>query len=183
MTPLDRSQAIADVLRDAEFVVAQGSGHMAMMEDATLTNDALRRMLRRAMGRDRRARADRRRTAREDHQIGSMTIRLDTVEATLDLGRAIGRRLQAGDLVILSGSLGAGKTTLTKGIAAGMGVAGVGDVTDLRDRQGASGSPGGAGCRRCRWCTSTPTGSPAPSSWTISTWTPTSPRRGGRRMG
>ena len=50
LTPLDRSQAIADVLPDAEFVVAVGSGHMAMMEDPTLTNDALRRMLRRAVG-------------------------------------------------------------------------------------------------------------------------------------
>ena len=49
MTPLDRSQAIADVLPDAEFVVAEGSGHMAMMEDPTLTNDALRRMLQRAV--------------------------------------------------------------------------------------------------------------------------------------
>jgi len=51
-------------------------------------------------------------------------IRLDTVEATLDLGRALGKQLRAGDLVILSGSLGAGKTTLTKGIATGMGVSG-----------------------------------------------------------
>ena len=42
LTPLDRSQAIADVLPDAEFVIAEGSGHMAMMEDPTLTNDALR---------------------------------------------------------------------------------------------------------------------------------------------
>ena len=49
MTPLDRSQAIADVLPDAEFVIADGSGHMAMMEDPTLTNDALRRMLQRAV--------------------------------------------------------------------------------------------------------------------------------------
>jgi pimeloyl-ACP methyl ester carboxylesterase len=49
MTPLDRSQAIADVLPDAEFVVAKGSGHMTMMEDPTLTNDALRRMLFSAM--------------------------------------------------------------------------------------------------------------------------------------
>ena len=49
LTPLERSQAIADVLPDAEFVVAQGSGHMTMMEDPTLTNDALRRMLRKAM--------------------------------------------------------------------------------------------------------------------------------------
>jgi pimeloyl-ACP methyl ester carboxylesterase len=49
LTPLDRSQAIADVLPDAEFAVAIGSGHMAMMEDPTLTNDALRRMLQEAV--------------------------------------------------------------------------------------------------------------------------------------
>ena len=57
MTPLDRSQAIADVLPDAEFVIAKGSGHMTMMEDPTLTNDALRRMLFSAM--DYAARQDR----------------------------------------------------------------------------------------------------------------------------
>lgn len=54
-----------------------------------------------------------------------MTITLDTVDATHALGEEIGKRLGAGDLVILSGSLGAGKTTLTKGIAAGMGVRGL----------------------------------------------------------
>jgi tRNA threonylcarbamoyladenosine biosynthesis protein TsaE len=53
-----------------------------------------------------------------------MTIVLDTVERTTALGVELGRRLRAGDLVILSGSLGAGKTTLTKGIADGMGVLG-----------------------------------------------------------
>jgi len=51
-------------------------------------------------------------------------ITLDTVEATLALGVALGKQLRAGDLVILGGSLGAGKTTLTKGIATGMGVSG-----------------------------------------------------------
>jgi tRNA threonylcarbamoyladenosine biosynthesis protein TsaE len=51
-------------------------------------------------------------------------IRLDTVDATLRLGVCIGKQLRAGDLVILGGSLGAGKTTLTKGIATGMGVSG-----------------------------------------------------------
>jgi pimeloyl-ACP methyl ester carboxylesterase len=49
LTPLDRSQVIADVLPDADFVIAKGSGHMAMMEDPGLTNDALRRMLQRAV--------------------------------------------------------------------------------------------------------------------------------------
>lgn len=49
---------------------------------------------------------------------------LPTPEDTLELGRALGALLRAGDLVILAGSLGAGKTALTKGIAAGMGVSG-----------------------------------------------------------
>jgi tRNA threonylcarbamoyladenosine biosynthesis protein TsaE len=39
-------------------------------------------------------------------------------------GRALGAELRAGDLVILSGPLGAGKTTLTRGIGAGLGVRG-----------------------------------------------------------
>ncbi|KAA9084072.1 tRNA (adenosine(37)-N6)-threonylcarbamoyltransferase complex ATPase subunit type 1 TsaE [Microbacterium radiodurans] len=39
-------------------------------------------------------------------------------------GREIGARLRAGDLVVLTGPLGAGKTTLTRGIGAGLGVRG-----------------------------------------------------------
>jgi pimeloyl-ACP methyl ester carboxylesterase len=63
MTPLARSQAIADVLPDAEFVVAPGSGHLALMEDPELINDALRRMLERSVlyGRGRAARRPARR--------------------------------------------------------------------------------------------------------------------------
>ncbi len=49
---------------------------------------------------------------------------LPTLEHTLAFGRALGAVLQPADLVILSGSLGAGKTALTKGIGAGMGVSG-----------------------------------------------------------
>ncbi|HYN71117.1 MAG TPA: tRNA (adenosine(37)-N6)-threonylcarbamoyltransferase complex ATPase subunit type 1 TsaE [Nakamurella sp.] len=54
----------------------------------------------------------------------TISFTLPTVEHTLALGRAIGQRLGAGDLVILTGSLGAGKTALTKGIGAGMRVIG-----------------------------------------------------------
>jgi tRNA threonylcarbamoyladenosine biosynthesis protein TsaE len=43
---------------------------------------------------------------------------------TYDLGMRLGRLLRAGDLVVLSGELGAGKTTLTQGIGAGLGVRG-----------------------------------------------------------
>lgn len=40
------------------------------------------------------------------------------------LGEQIGRMLRPGDLVVLTGPLGAGKTTLTRGIAEGLGVRG-----------------------------------------------------------
>lgn len=40
------------------------------------------------------------------------------------LGVRLGRVLKAGDLVILTGPLGAGKTTLTRGIGEGLGVRG-----------------------------------------------------------
>ncbi|MDL5352387.1 tRNA (adenosine(37)-N6)-threonylcarbamoyltransferase complex ATPase subunit type 1 TsaE [Microbacterium sp. zg-YB36] len=40
------------------------------------------------------------------------------------LGRALGESMRAGDLLVLTGALGAGKTTLTRGIAAGVGVRG-----------------------------------------------------------
>lgn len=47
-----------------------------------------------------------------------------TVEETAAFGADIGRQLRAGDVVVLSGPLGAGKTALAKGIAAGMDVEG-----------------------------------------------------------
>ena len=41
---------------------------------------------------------------------------------TRKIGEKIGRSLRSGDVVALSGELGAGKTTLVKGIAKGLGV-------------------------------------------------------------
>ena len=51
-------------------------------------------------------------------------IALPTLQDTLDFGARIGRDLAAGDVVVLDGPLGAGKTALTKGIALGMDVDG-----------------------------------------------------------
>jgi tRNA threonylcarbamoyladenosine biosynthesis protein TsaE len=45
-------------------------------------------------------------------------------EAMRGLGRSIAGQLAAGDLIVLTGSLGAGKTTFTQGLGAGLGVRG-----------------------------------------------------------
>src|SRR5690606_31708641 len=47
-----------------------------------------------------------------------------TVEDTRAFGRALAGLLRAGDLVLLTGPLGAGKTALVQGIGAGLGVSG-----------------------------------------------------------
>ncbi|BBY38939.1 tRNA threonylcarbamoyladenosine biosynthesis protein TsaE [Mycobacterium mantenii] len=52
------------------------------------------------------------------------TATLERVEDTMALGSRLGQRLRAGDVVVLSGPLGAGKTVLAKGIAAAMDVDG-----------------------------------------------------------
>lgn len=48
-------------------------------------------------------------------------------EATRAVGAGLARLLRAGDLLVLGGDLGAGKTTFTQGLAGGLGVRG--DVT------------------------------------------------------
>ncbi|OQA00555.1 MAG: tRNA threonylcarbamoyladenosine biosynthesis protein TsaE [Planctomycetes bacterium ADurb.Bin401] len=45
----------------------------------------------------------------------------ESVEQTLEIGRKIGSLLEGGKVISLVGQLGSGKTTLIKGIAAGMG--------------------------------------------------------------
>lgn len=53
-----------------------------------------------------------------------MTLHLTDPDTTLAIGRSLGRVLRAGDLVVLTGGLGAGKTTLTRGIGEGLDVRG-----------------------------------------------------------
>jgi tRNA threonylcarbamoyladenosine biosynthesis protein TsaE len=50
------------------------------------------------------------------------TITTRSPDETVAWGRAFAARLRAGDVVALTGELGAGKTCLVKGIAAGLGV-------------------------------------------------------------
>jgi tRNA threonylcarbamoyladenosine biosynthesis protein TsaE len=49
---------------------------------------------------------------------------LRTVDDTRDWGARLGMLLRAGDLLVLTGGLGAGKTSLTQGIARGLDVRG-----------------------------------------------------------
>lgn len=52
------------------------------------------------------------------------TAQLATTEDTIALGATLGAGLKAGDVVVLSGPLGAGKTVMAKGIAQAMDVDG-----------------------------------------------------------
>lgn len=51
-----------------------------------------------------------------------MLIQTNSAEETRTLGEKLSRRLQAGDVVVLEGDLGAGKSELARGIARGLGV-------------------------------------------------------------
>lgn len=53
-----------------------------------------------------------------------MFVQITSVEQTQALGEALGRLLRAGDLLMLRGELGAGKTTFAQGIGRGMQVRG-----------------------------------------------------------
>lgn len=53
-----------------------------------------------------------------------LVLDLPEAEDTRALGRRLGALARAGDLLVLTGDLGAGKTTLTQGLAEGLGVRG-----------------------------------------------------------
>ena len=54
-----------------------------------------------------------------------MVFHTSSAAETIQLGRTLASHLEAGDVIALYGDLGAGKTTMIKGVAAGLGV---GDV-------------------------------------------------------
>ena len=45
-----------------------------------------------------------------------------SAEETIELGRLIGERLKGGDIIAYKGSMGAGKTTMTRGLTLGLGL-------------------------------------------------------------
>ncbi len=54
--------------------------------------------------------------------MSDVTVVANTAEQTRTIGRCIAPLLRAGDVVVVAGGLGAGKTTFTQGLAAGLGV-------------------------------------------------------------
>jgi tRNA threonylcarbamoyladenosine biosynthesis protein TsaE len=70
--------------------------------------------------------------------------RLATVDDTRAFGRALAAILRGGDLVVLAGPLGAGKTALAQGVGDGLGVTGaVTSPTFVIARVHRAGRPGG----------------------------------------
>lgn len=63
-----------------------------------------------------------------------MEILIDSVEQMHQLGAKIGAKLKSGDVVVLTGELGSGKTTLTQGIGSAFGVASVTSPTFVISR-------------------------------------------------
>ena len=60
--------------------------------------------------------------ARLDRPRWVLTLKVTTAEQTHALGAALAGVLRAGDLLVLTGELGAGKTTFTQGLGEGLGV-------------------------------------------------------------
>ncbi|BAU85487.1 hypothetical protein SLA_4603 [Streptomyces laurentii] len=56
--------------------------------------------------------------------LNQATLAVDSPELMRELGRRLATLLRPGDLVMLTGELGAGKTTMTRGLGEGLGVRG-----------------------------------------------------------
>lgn len=63
-----------------------------------------------------------------------MEILIDSVEQMHQLGAKIGAKLKSGDVVVLTGELGSGKTTLTQGVGSAFGVESVTSPTFVISR-------------------------------------------------
>jgi tRNA threonylcarbamoyladenosine biosynthesis protein TsaE len=61
-------------------------------------------------------------TAGASTPLGSRTVFTLSEDETVELGRGLGRALRGGELLLLEGDLGYGKTVFARGIATGLGI-------------------------------------------------------------
>ena len=126
LTPDEYSRKMAASLPQSELVIVPGASHLALLDKPDAINDGLVRLVKRATP----SRTVALRVQRCGNGCGAWlthgagTATLERVEDTVALGSRLGEQLRAGDVVVLSGPLGAGKTVLAKGIAAAMDVDG-----------------------------------------------------------
>ena len=63
-----------------------------------------------------------------------MPVIVNSLQEMHALGRSLGERLQGGDILLLNGTLGAGKTSLVQGIGEALGIAGITSPTFVISR-------------------------------------------------
>lgn len=115
-------------VRPGDWAVIFGAGGRSVEEIATAADTIAYEVLTLPRGRVRRRVLPAAPTA-DDSFVGifdsaSGAVEVSSADSMRALGRELGSRLRAGDVVVLTGALGAGKTTVTQGIAAGLGVKG-----------------------------------------------------------
>ncbi|AHW63252.1 Putative alanine racemase [Corynebacterium glyciniphilum AJ 3170] len=116
-------------VRPGDWAVIFGTGGRSVEEIATAAGTIAYEVLTLPRGRVRRRVLPTTPAADEGPFTGvfdaaSGTVEVSSAESMRALGRELGRQLRAGDVVVLTGALGAGKTTVTQGIATGLGVKG-----------------------------------------------------------
>ncbi len=129
LVPPDQSDELAAEIRGSELVRVPGAGHAVLLEQPDVVNDAITRLLARSVADT----APPGRSAWPGREGGDMRegtalvlaqIQVPTAARMRELGRRLAGLLRAGDLLVLTGPLGAGKTTLVQGIGQGLDVRG-----------------------------------------------------------
>jgi len=104
---LRQGEQLAAGIPGSELIVVPGAGHGVILEQPEVVSDAIERLVERVAA-----------------GAAFSEIRVDTAAEMRDLGRRLAALLRPGDLVVLTGPLGAGKTTLVQGIGLGLCVRG-----------------------------------------------------------